>query len=87
MHHFGIAVHRQPSEQQGTILDLRGEIFQIDNFLAGEANAPQSVVRSMEQRFRGQGGRVIEPQEAHHNGTGSFAAELLIDNGPAQHYQ
>ena len=40
-----------------------------------------------EQRLRGQGVTVIEPQEAHHNGTGSFAAELLIDNGPAQRHQ
>src|SRR5215468_528997 len=86
VYHFGIAVHRKHSELQGTILDLRGEIFQIGNFLAGEANAPQSVVRSTEQRFRGQGSRGIEPQEAHHNGPGSLAAELLIDNGPAQHH-
>src|SRR5262245_29298652 len=87
VHHFGIAVRRKPSELQGTVLDLRGEIFQIDNFLAGQANAPQSVIRGTEQRLRGQGVRVIESQEAHHNGPGSFAAELLIDNGSAQHHQ
>src|SRR5262245_13257455 len=40
-----------------------------------------------EQRLRGQGVRLIESQEAHHNGPCSFAAELLIDNRSAQHHQ
>jgi len=48
VYYFSIAVHRKPSELQGTILDLRGEIFQIGNFLAGKANAPQSVIRGTE---------------------------------------
>gem|GEM_PF-4474278 len=55
--------------------------------MAGEADTPQSVIRGTEQRLRGQGVRLIESQEAHHNGPCSFAAELLIDNGPAQHHQ
>jgi hypothetical protein len=71
----------------GAYLSESYEIFPIGNFLAGEADAPQSVIRGTEQRLRGQGVRLIESQEAHHNGPCSFAAELLIDNRPAKHHQ
>ena len=40
VYHFGIAVPGECSELQGTVLDSGCQIFQIGNFLAGQANAP-----------------------------------------------